>query len=149
MTSIFLGLSADDVVEVTEGLSYGMEIVVVGQESLRDGAFVRISGDSIPRDESLSEEAQGNSQSGRGRGDSNFSLSNLPPERREALIERVLNSCKGIKPDSYFLTFSYWIFIAFSIDDLPATRISGFKLVSFLIESRVVKSSGSSIAIAR
>ena len=94
MTSISLGLSADDVVEVTEGLSYGMEIVVVGQESLRDGAFVRMSGDSISKDEPLSEETQENSQSSRGRGDSNFSLSNLPPERREAMIERILNNDK-------------------------------------------------------
>ena len=47
-TPVAVGLSAEDVVEITSGLTAGAVVVTVGQESLRDGAPVRAAGEPLP-----------------------------------------------------------------------------------------------------
>jgi membrane fusion protein (multidrug efflux system) len=81
-TPVAIGLSAHDVVEVTSGLSAGEVVVTIGQESLRDGAAVRAAGEPLP------ETAAGGQQGGAGGG--GFDISQMPAERRAALVQRLL-----------------------------------------------------------
>ena len=78
-----------------------------------------------------------------------FSVSRLSssPSSSSPLIILIFDIALATSP--LFLTLSYSISNAFSIELFPATRISGFKFVSFFIESKVDRSSGSSIAIAK
>ena len=48
-TPVAVGLSAQDLVEITSGLSVGDAVVTVGHESLRDGAPVRAAGEPLPQ----------------------------------------------------------------------------------------------------
>ena len=47
-TPVAVGLSAQDLVEITSGLSVGDVVVTIGNESLRDGAPVRAAGEPLP-----------------------------------------------------------------------------------------------------
>ena len=113
-TPVAVGLSAEDVVEITSGLTAGAVVVTVGQESLRDGAPVRAAGEPLPDTVAAAgaggsgagsggggAAGQGQGQAGTGGqaaparggggpGGGGFSLAQLPPERRQALVERLL-----------------------------------------------------------
>ena len=152
-TPVAVGLSAQDLVEITSGLSVGDVVVTIGNESLRDGAPVRAAGEPLPEgaeyaaadgESSASAsapaaaddggqggaagaarqgaagggegaagaggQAGGGAQSGgadqaaagasagqaaagaAGGGGGGFSLAQLPEQRREALIERLLQN---------------------------------------------------------
>ena len=80
-TPVTVGLSAQDLVEVTSGLSAGDTVVTVGQESLRDGAPVRAAGEPVP---------QTAVAAGAGAGGGGFDLAQIPEQRRQALVERLL-----------------------------------------------------------
>ena len=103
-TPVAVGLSAQDLVEITSGLSAGDVVVTVGHESLRDGAPVRAAGEPLPEgaeyaaadgETSASASApaadddggQGGAASAGGGG---FSLAQIPEQRRQALVERLL-----------------------------------------------------------
>ena len=137
-TPVAVGLSAQDLVEITSGLSVGDVVVTIGNESLRDGAPVRAAGEPLPEgaeyaaadgetsasaaaaDDDGGQDgaagaarqgaAGGGAQSGRadqaaagasagqaaagaaGGGGGGFSLAQLPEQRRQALIERLLQN---------------------------------------------------------
>ena len=76
-TPVTVGLSAQDLVEITSGLSAGDIVVTVGQESLRDGAPVRAAGEPVPQ------------TAGDGGGGGGFDLAQIPEQRRQALVERL------------------------------------------------------------
>ena len=103
-TPVTVGLSAQDLAEITSGLSVGDAVVTVGHESLRDGAPVRAAGEPLPEgaeyaaadgETSASASApaadddggQGGAASAGGGG---FSLAQIPEQRRQALVERLL-----------------------------------------------------------
>ena len=75
-TPVTVGLSAQDLAEITSGLSAGDTVVTVGHESLRDGAPVRAAGEPVP---------QTAVAAGGG-----FDLAQIPEQRRQALVERLL-----------------------------------------------------------
>ena len=75
-TPVTVGLSAQDLAEITSGLSVGDAVVTVGHESLRDGAPVRAAGEPVP---------QTAVAAGAG-----FDLAQIPEQRRQALVERLL-----------------------------------------------------------
>ena len=77
-TPVAVGLSAQDTVEISSGLSVGDAVVTVGHESLRDGAPVRTAGEPLPQTA-----ASGGAAGG-------FSLAQIPEQRRQALVERLL-----------------------------------------------------------
>jgi len=95
-TPVTLGLSEDDRVEITSGLSPGDLVITVGQESLRDGDAVRLAGrpqkpDSAPKEASDTTERQptaGDRSSGRGGQDG------FDPERWAQLTEQLLSDPK-------------------------------------------------------
>ncbi len=80
-TPVAVGLSAQDTVEITSGLSVGDAVVTVGHESLRDGAPVRTAGEPLPQTAA----AGGGGADGGG-----FSLAQIPEQRRQAMVERLL-----------------------------------------------------------
>ena len=86
-TPVAVGLSAQDLVEITSGLSVGDAVVTVGHESLRDGAQVRAAGEPLP------ESATAGAPAG-GPGGGGFDLAQLPAERRDALFERLLQNAE-------------------------------------------------------
>ena len=106
-TPVAVGLTAEDLVEITSGLAAGAVVVTVGQESLRDGAPVRAAGEPLS-DAAASgrpaaaagggqgqaaaggQGAGGGGRAGGGPGGGGFSLAQLPAERRQALVERLL-----------------------------------------------------------
>lgn len=97
-TSVTLGLSEGDWVEITSGLSQGELVITVGQDSLRDGAAVRLAGrpeepGSDPKKASETTENQPNggdrSRNSRGGGQDGFD-----PERWAQLTERLLSDPK-------------------------------------------------------
>ena len=88
-TPVAVGLSAQNLVEITSGLSAGDVVVTVGQESLRDGAAVRAAGEPLPETATASAPA-----GGPGAGGGGFDLAQLPAERREALFERLLQNAE-------------------------------------------------------
>ncbi len=77
-TPVAVGLSAQELVEVTSGLRIGDAVVTVGHESLRDGAPVRAAGEPLPQTAAASGGAGG------------FDLAQIPEQRRQALVERLL-----------------------------------------------------------
>ena len=87
-TPVAVGLSAQDLVEITSGLSVGDAVVTVGQESLRDGAQVRAAGEPLP------ESATASAPAGGPGGGGGFDLAQLPAERRDALFERLLQNAE-------------------------------------------------------
>lgn len=100
-TPVAVGLSAEDLVEITSGLAAGAVVVTVGQESLRDGAPVRAAGEPLPdaaaagraaaaADPGQGQAAAGGQSAAGGRPGGGFSLAQLPAERRQALVERLL-----------------------------------------------------------
>ena len=137
-TPVAVGLSAQDLVEITSGLSVGDAVVTVGHESLRDGAPVRAAGEPLPQTAAAGGadgaadadgqsaasgqaaeggQAGGGAQSGDagqaaasapaapaaagagggragagGAGGGGFNLAELPEERRQRLIERLLQN---------------------------------------------------------
>ena len=101
-TPVAVGLSAQDLVEITSGLSAGDVVVTVGHESLRDGAPVRAAGEPLPEgaeyaaadgETSASASAPAADDDG-GQGGAasagGFSLAQIPEQRRQALVERLL-----------------------------------------------------------
>ena len=100
-TPVAVGLSAEDLVEITSGLAAGAVVVTVGQEALRDGAPVRAAGEPLPAAAASGRPAAaagagqgqpaagGQAAAGGGRA-GGFSLAQLPAERRQALVERLL-----------------------------------------------------------
>ena len=76
-TPVTVGLSAQDLAEITSGLSVGDAVVTVGHESLRDGAPVRAAGEPVP-------------QTAVAAGGGGFDLAQIPEQRRQALVERLL-----------------------------------------------------------
>ena len=86
-TPVAVGLSAQDLVEITGGLSAGDAVVTVGHESLRDGSAVRAAGEPLP--ETAAGAPAGGAGGGGGPG-GGFDLAQLPAERRDALFERLL-----------------------------------------------------------
>ena len=117
-TPVTVGLSAQDLVEVTSGLSVGDTVVTVGHESLRDGAPVRAAGEPVPQTAVAAGGGQagagarsggadqapagaaaapaaagaGGGRAGGGGAGGGFNLAELPEERRQALIERLLQN---------------------------------------------------------
>lgn len=105
-TPVAVGLSAEDLVEITSGLAAGAVVVTVGQESLRDGAPVRAAGEPLPdtaaagraaaagpgqgRAAAGGQGAGGGRAGGGGGPGGGFNLAQLPAERREALVERLM-----------------------------------------------------------
>ena len=87
-TPVAVGLSAQDLVEITSGLSVGDAVVTVGHESLRDGAPVRAAGEPLP------ESATAGAATGGPGGGGGFDLAQLPAERRDALFERLLQNAE-------------------------------------------------------
>ena len=87
-TPVAVGLSAQDLVEITSGLSVGDAVVTVGHESLRDGAQVRAAGEPLP------ESATAGAAAGGPGGGGGFDLAQLPAERRNALFERLLQNAE-------------------------------------------------------
>ena len=87
-TPVAVGLSAQDLVEITSGLSVGDAVVTVGHESLRDGAQVRAAGEPLP------ESATAGAPAGGPGGGAGFDLAQLPAERRDALFERLLRNAE-------------------------------------------------------
>ena len=87
-TPVAVGLSAQDLVEITSGLSVGDAVVTVGHESLRDGAPVRAAGEPLP------ESATAGAPAGGPGGGGGFDLAQLPAERRDALFERLLQNAE-------------------------------------------------------
>ena len=87
-TPVAVGLSAQDLVEITSGLSVGDAVVTVGHESLRDGAQVRAAGEPLP------ESATAGAPAGGPGGGGGFDLAQLPAERRDALFERLLQNAE-------------------------------------------------------
>ena len=85
-TPVAVGLSARDLVEITSGLTAGAVVVTVGQESLRDGTAVRQAGEPLP--ETAAGGAGGRGAGGGGGG--GFSLAQIPAERRQVMVERLL-----------------------------------------------------------
>ena len=85
-TPVVVGLSAHDLVEITGGLSMGDVVVTVGQESLRDGAAVRAAGEPLPETAAAGGAAGGQ----RGGGGGGFDISQMPAERRQMLVQRLL-----------------------------------------------------------
>ena len=85
-TPVVVGLSAHDLVEITGGLSIGDVVVTVGQESLRDGAAVRAAGEPLPETAAAGAAAGGQ----RGGGGGGFDISQIPAERRQMLVQRLL-----------------------------------------------------------
>ena len=85
-TPVVVGLSAHDLVEITSGLSAGEVVVTVGQESLRDGAPVRAAGEPLPETAAAAGAAGGQ----RGGGGGGFDISQMPAERRQMLVQRLL-----------------------------------------------------------
>ena len=85
-TPVVVGLSAHDLVEITGGLSMGDVVVTVGQESLRDGAAVRAAGEPLPETAAAGAAAGGQ----RGGGGGGFDISQMPAERRQMLVQRLL-----------------------------------------------------------
>ena len=83
-TPVAVGLSAQDLVEITSGLSVGDAVVTVGHESLRDGAPVRAAGEPLPQT------AAAGGGGGPGGGGGGFSLAQIPEQRRQAMVERLL-----------------------------------------------------------
>ncbi len=88
-TPVAVGLSAQDLVEITSGLSVGDAVVTVGHESLRDGAPVRAAGEPLPESATAGAPA-----GGPGGGGGGFDLAQLPAERRDALFERLLQNAE-------------------------------------------------------
>ena len=84
-TPVTVGLSAQDLVEITSGLSVGDAVVTIGNESLRDGAPVRAAGEPLPQTA-----AAGGGGGFGGGGGGGFSLAQIPEQRRQALVERLL-----------------------------------------------------------
>ena len=91
-TPVAVGLSAQDLVEITSGLSVGDAVVTVGHESLRDGAQVRAAGEPLP--ESATAGAPAGGPGGGPGGGGGFDLAQLPAERRNALFERLLQNAE-------------------------------------------------------
>ena len=103
-TPVAVGLSAQDLVEITSGLSVGDVVVTIGNESLRDGAPVRAAGEPLPEgaeyaaadgETSASASApaaddDGGQGGAAGAGGGGFSLAQIPEQRRQALVERLL-----------------------------------------------------------
>ena len=101
-TPVTVGLSAQDLVEVTSGLSAGDTVVTVGQESLRDGAPVRAAGEPLPEGaeyaaadgetsaSASAPAADDDGGQGGAAGAGGFSLAQIPEQRRQALVERLL-----------------------------------------------------------
>ena len=103
-TPVAVGLSAQDLVEITSGLSVGDVVVTIGNESLRDGAPVRAAGEPLPEgteyaaadgESSASASAPAAADDGgqggaAGAGGGGFSLAQIPEQRRQALVERLL-----------------------------------------------------------
>ena len=83
-TPVTVGLSAQDLAEITSGLSVGDAVVTVGHESLRDGAPVRAAGEPVPQT------AVAAGGGGGGGGGGGFDLAQIPEQRRQALVERLL-----------------------------------------------------------
>ena len=101
-TPVAVGLSAQDLVEITSGLSVGDVVVTIGNESLRDGAPVRAAGEPLPEGAEYAA-ADGESSAsasapaaaddggqGGAAGAGGFSLAQIPEQRRQALVERLL-----------------------------------------------------------
>jgi membrane fusion protein (multidrug efflux system) len=97
-TPVTLGLSEGDCVEITSGLSQGELVITVGQESLRDGAAVRLAGrleepGSDPKEASETTEkkptAVDRSRNSREGGQDGFD-----PERWAQLTEQLLSDPK-------------------------------------------------------
>ena len=92
-TPVAVGLSAQDLVEITSGLSVGDAVVTVGHESLRDGAQVRAAGEPLPQTAAAGGGGGGPGGGGPG-GGGGFDLAQLPADRREALFERLLQNAE-------------------------------------------------------
>ena len=86
-TPVAVGLSAQDLVEITSGLSAGEVVVTVGHESLRDGASVRAAGEPLPETASA-----GAAAGGQGGGAGGFDIAQMPEERRRMLVQRLLQN---------------------------------------------------------
>ena len=110
-TPVAVGLSAQDLVEITSGLVAGAVVVTVGQESLRDGAPVRAAGEPLPEgaeyaaadgESSASASApaaaddggQGGAAGAGGGAGGGFSLAQIPAERRQVLVQRLLENAE-------------------------------------------------------
>ena len=101
-TPVAVGLSADEVVEIVSGLAAGAVVVTVGQESLRDGAPVRAAGEPLPDAAAAAANGGGAAAAGQGQGQAGaggqagraggggFNLAQLPEDRRQALVQRLL-----------------------------------------------------------
>jgi len=95
-TPVTLGLSEGEWVEITSGLSKGDLVITVGQESLRDGAAVRLaglpekpgSGQKEASETTEKQPAAGDKSSGRGGQDG------FDPERWAQLTEQLLSDPK-------------------------------------------------------
>ena len=92
-TPVAVGLSAQDLVEITSGLSVGDAVVTVGHESLRDGAQVRAAGEPLPQTAAAGGGGGGPGGGGPG-GGGGFDLAQLPAERRDALFQRLLRNAE-------------------------------------------------------
>ena len=111
-TPVAVGLSAQDLVEITSGLSVGDVVVTIGNESLRDGAPVRAAGEPLPEgaeyaaadgESSASASAPAAADDGgqggaAGAGGGGFSLAQIPEQRRQALVERLLANPRSRRP---------------------------------------------------
>ena len=97
-TPVTLGLSEGDWVEITSGLSPGDLVITVGQESLRDGAAVRLAGRPEepgidPKEPSETTERQPTAGD-RSRNSPGSGQDGFDPERWAQLTERLLSDPK-------------------------------------------------------
>ncbi|MGQ9632270.1 MAG: efflux RND transporter periplasmic adaptor subunit [bacterium] len=96
-TPVKLGFSDGNFVEVLGGVEEGDNIITVGQEGLRDGASVRpvgevVAGERAPAQPEAASPSGGPRVGGSGPSGGGFDMSQLPPERRKALEDRMLGN---------------------------------------------------------
>lgn len=90
-TPVTTGLSTGELVEVSSGVSIGTSIITVGQESIRDGALVRVVGQSSAEadsDNSVNNVRTDNENQSR----RVFNLEQIPNEQRQRIIQRLLEN---------------------------------------------------------